>query len=62
MLKRVAICSNLLVLCLLGVCVMGGIEFDVQYSYKLVPSNVDLAPLLSRMYTSFPILWRFSKF
>ena len=33
MLKTVAICSNLLVLILLGVWVVGGIEFDVNYSH-----------------------------
>ena len=33
MLKTVAICSNLLVLILLWVWVVGGIEFDVNYSH-----------------------------
>ena len=33
MLKSVAICSNLLVLILLGVWVVGGIESDVNYSH-----------------------------
>ena len=33
MLNTVAICSNLLVLILLWVWVVGGIEFDVNYSH-----------------------------
>ena len=33
MLKFVATCSNLLVLCLLGVWVVGGIDSDVKYNH-----------------------------
>jgi hypothetical protein len=52
MLKFVATGSNLLVLCLLGVWVVGGIDFDVKYAMViLVPYDVE--PLLSQIYTSF---------